>query len=243
MDEILIFNGKAGECFNPSLATAWFDCCEPIPEEKKPDGVENTENTIAAIEAITAVLEAIEAVTATIEAVTSALSVMGPLAIVGAVIALVAELLITGCPEEGFAVAQARGAEAAVYVGDYCVTEWIFGCYQSAKVFCTFESKLGRIIQEQGRPQIDRFLKREGPIGERGELILDEDGNTMVDWGTVSKPRCEGFRPIEFQALDFAKIDMSEYFDDVEEKAAEALDGAKQDFTDSIQNFYDGLDR
>ncbi|MFH1019100.1 MAG: conjugal transfer protein TraN [Pseudomonadota bacterium] len=52
-------------------------------------------------------------------------------------------------------------------------------------VYCLFNSRMGRIIQEQGRGQLQQFKP---------------DGN----WGSTGAPNCEGFRPEEFQMLDFS---------------------------------------
>ena len=44
------------------------------------------------------------------------------------------------------------------FIGDYCKEEWwLIGCVQRANVFCCFNSMLARIIQEQGRPQLQSF--------------------------------------------------------------------------------------
>ena len=50
---------------------------------------------------------------------------------------------------------------------------------------CNFNSKLARIINEQGRPQLNK------------------------GWGSASNPECKGFTPEEFQKLDFSKIDFA----------------------------------
>jgi conjugal transfer mating pair stabilization protein TraN len=63
---------------------------------------------------------------------------------------------------------------------------------------CCFNTKLGRIIQEQGRPQLKAF--------------------NAIGWGTPKNPYCRGFTE-EFQALDFSRMDLSEYYADVEARA------------------------
>jgi conjugal transfer mating pair stabilization protein TraN len=80
-------------------------------------------------------------------------------------------------------------------VGKYCTQRWKVGgssiCVQSKRVSCCFESKLSRIIHEQGRKQLTRFA-----------------GN---EWGTPENPDCYGFTADDFAALDFSKIDLSEW--------------------------------
>jgi len=76
-------------------------------------------------------------------------------------------------------------------VGSRCTMK-IFGqCLQEKKVFCCFDTILARIVQEQGRPQLGR------------------------GWGSAKSPDCRGFYVDEFAQIDFSKIDMSEYVDDI----------------------------
>ncbi|EKD40852.1 MAG: hypothetical protein ACD_74C00152G0011 [uncultured bacterium] len=125
------------------------------------------------------------------------------------------------CTEENATAVQAVAAGRAHYIGDYCKKKiTLIGCIQKAKMYCVFNSKFGRIIQEQGRPQLKKFAP---------------DGN----WGTPEAPNCEGFTPEEFQMLDFSKIDLSELFGDlnpisqinVESKIENAVGG----YIDKIQ--------
>ena len=94
------------------------------------------------------------------------------------------------------------------YVGSYCKESWpVVGCVQRAKVYCCFNSKLARIVHEQGRPQLKNFA------GSRKNMWGDpEDG-----------PKCRGFTPQEFQMLDFSRIDLSEWYADINAKAKETI--------------------
>ncbi len=92
---------------------------------------------------------------------------------------------------------QAILAGRAHYIGTYCKKDIEFiGCVQEAEVYFVFNSKLGRIIHEQGRIQLQEF-------------------NPNGNWGTARSPNCEGFTPEEFQMLDFSQIDLSEFFGDL----------------------------
>lgn len=96
------------------------------------------------------------------------------------------------CNEEAYEVALARDAGRTHYVGSYCKKKvFLIGCVQRAKVFCVFNSKMGRIIQEGCRPQLKDF----GPSG---------------GWGSAKSPNCVGLTPEQFQSCDFGKIDFSE---------------------------------
>lgn len=64
--------------------------------------------------------------------------------------------------------------------------------YQS---YCLFSSKLSRILVEQGRQQLG------------------------MGWGSARSPDCRGFTMDELGKLDFGKMDLSEYFADVVQKA------------------------
>jgi len=111
--------------------------------------------------------------------------------------------------------AEARYAKRTHFVGTHCVDSWpLVGCIQTAQVHCVFQSKLGRIIQEQGRTQLSTAIH---------------------SWGTADSPHCRGFTPEEFQSLDFSKMDLSEYFSDIKTKSDAAI---QQDMKTNAQNYY-----
>ena len=104
------------------------------------------------------------------------------------------------------------------YVDTYCAKSWpLIGCVQRKKTYCCFNSKLGRIIQEQGRPMLKSF----GPTG---------------DWGSGKHPNCRGFTPDEFQMLDFDRMDLSEWYGDIVTATQQQIGNTLQN---KIQNFYD----
>ncbi|MEW6682649.1 MAG: conjugal transfer protein TraN [Nitrospirota bacterium] len=78
-----------------------------------------------------------------------------------------------------------------VQIGTYCSRDvnLLFGsvCVEHTTSFCCFSSKLTRIIQEQGRPQL------------------------AIGWGSAQSPDCRGFTPEELQRINFQAIDFSEY--------------------------------
>ena len=75
------------------------------------------------------------------------------------------------------------------YVGTYCSKSFIV-CNTKAQSYCVFGSKLTRILQEQGRPQI---------------------GKT---WGTAKKPDCSGFTVDQFASLDLSVMNFAEIYQD-----------------------------
>jgi len=130
---------------------------------------------------------------------------------------LVEEMLFSGgCDQEDLETSIMSSSGRCHYVGSYCETEWpLVGCVQRAKGYCCFNSKLARIIHEQGRPQLENFK------------------NNL--WGTPEGPYCRGFTVAEFQMLDFSKIDLSEYFGEIQTKAQSEIVGTAQK---KIQDFY-----
>lgn len=104
---------------------------------------------------------------------------------------------LVACKEEEKKLAKLNDQERCHYVGEYCSKKLNLGftkiCVQWKKSHCCFNSKLARIINEQGRPQLAK------------------------GWGSAESPECKGFTPEEFQKLDFSKIDMSEFFGEIQQ--------------------------
>lgn len=101
------------------------------------------------------------------------------------------------------------------YVGSYCSKKVLGVCVTKKQVSCCFQSKLTRIIQEQGRPQL---------------------GKT---WGEPKKAVCEGFTVDEFSRLDLSQMDFSEIYSEFLE-AAKLPDELEMAGTiqAKIQNYY-----
>ncbi len=79
-------------------------------------------------------------------------------------------------------------------VGSVCTQQLLNACVKKQETYCCFKSILARIIQEQGRPQIGR------------------------SWGTPESPDCEGLRVAEVQAMDFSRMDFSEFYAEIKTK-------------------------
>jgi len=103
--------------------------------------------------------------------------------------------MLGSCTDIEIELAGDKRAKEAIYVGTMCTEWWSFGlgsvCAKNEDVYCTYNSQLARIIQQQGRPQLG------------------------LDWGTPEAPICEGFTLDEFAALDFQVMDFSEYFSNI----------------------------
>ncbi len=102
---------------------------------------------------------------------------------------------LISCSAEEKLLSQKKRAGTCHYIGEFCSRKIRLGfariCIQKKKSSCCFNSKLARIINEQGRPQLNK------------------------GWGSASNPECKGFTPEEFQKLDFSRIDMSEFVEDI----------------------------
>jgi hypothetical protein len=130
---------------------------------------------------------------------------------------LIQEFLLSGsCNQDDIETAMLDNSRMCHYLDTYCKKKWpLVGCVQEAKVFCCFNSKLARIVHEQGRPQLKTF----SPPWVFGDSSGD----------------CRGFTASEFQMLDFSKMDLSEYLGDIKTKAQGTIQNT---VTDKIQQYY-----
>lgn len=125
-------------------------------------------------------------------------------------IVVVVDYLSQGCSQQDMETGLLNGSGYCYQTGEYCKTSWpFFGCVQRARTYCCFNSKLARIIHQQGRPQ----LRSMPPLGSN---------------------ICRGFTPEEFQYLDFSKIDLSEYYGDLKTQSMSVIQGT---IGDRIQKF------
>ncbi|MGB9811555.1 MAG: conjugal transfer protein TraN, partial [Dictyoglomus turgidum] len=135
-----------------------------------------------------------------------AANILPPIGIALQVVQLFLSLFMARCDQQDILTSTLNESKYCHEVGEYCVKKWpLVGCVQKARGFCCFNSKLARIVHEQGRPQLQAFA----PNGA---------------WGDPKNPNCRGFRPEEFQALDFNKIDLSEYIEDIQKNIRQNLE-------------------
>ncbi len=109
-----------------------------------------------------------------------------------------------------------RNAGNTHYLGRYCSRKTLFGiCIRHSRAWCVFGSKLGRILQQQGRRQLG------------------------IGWGS-----CRGFTVAEIEGIDFARLDLSEFTQDLMDGSREpavSLPEAGQTQTimrDRVRDFY-----
>ena len=90
---------------------------------------------------------------------------------------------LANCSAEEQELAEERNGGNTHYLGKYCAKRTFFGvCIRRARAWCVFGSKLGRILQEQGRSQLG------------------------VGWGS-----CRGLSVAEIEGIDFERLDLSEF--------------------------------
>lgn len=94
-------------------------------------------------------------------------------------------LNLTHCRDEDKALGQAKLDYKAHYLGKYCSKRELGICIEHKRTYCVYDSKLARIIQEEGR------------LKQLGEGVI----------GTAENPNCSGLTPEELQRIDMGKID------------------------------------
>lgn len=259
---IIIFNGKASRCRPPGLSVGYINnCCESdeVMTEDTGNQIMTAASAIrtmwqlgqtayytyqmfsgamAATDAVAAVSTASEAVVAGVDAAATALEagatmaegmtsamteclagMINPATIAVAIVVMVVMKILFGggCDAGDIQTASQAKSKQCHYIGDYCERHIFSGCVQKAKSYCCFNSMMARIIHEQGRPQLTAF------------------GASGV-WGTPEAPNCRGFTPDEFQALDFARIDLSEYFGEIQRDLAVKVQNTQNKINQTIQN-------
>ena len=91
------------------------------------------------------------------------------------------------CSAEEIELAEERNAGNTHYLGRYCSKRTFFGvCIRRSRAWCVFGSRLGRILQQQGRSQLG------------------------IGWSS-----CRGLSVAEVEGIDFERLDLSEFTQDL----------------------------
>ena len=104
-------------------------------------------------------------------------------------------LVALGCDREEVLLHERDAQGLCAYVGTYCSEKFLGICLTKRKAYCCFESKLSRILQEQGRAQLPK------------------------PWDEPKEETCEGFTLDEFAQLDLSQMDFSEVYAEFTEAA------------------------
>lgn len=98
----------------------------------------------------------------------------------------------TSCNAEDVKTSMAKGQRLCHFVGTKCEKRVSgLGCVETSEKYVCFNSRLARIIHEQGRRQLNR------------------------GWGSPNNPDARGFTLEELERLDFSDMDLSEFTSDV----------------------------
>ena len=100
---------------------------------------------------------------------------------------------LANCSDDEMALGKAKQKRITVSVGEACNRKALGVCIQKKQVYCVFQGKLARIVQEQGR---------------RDQL--------HVGFGSGDSPDCRGISPEELQKIDFDPINFSDFYSDLQ---------------------------
>ncbi len=228
LDQMRIFSGFALDCRPPGAQTLFSNCCKNRGKIITDDGGGGL-GAAGTITGFTAVFSGMSAAYSAFSAGASASAAAGagassivsffsPVSLAGAaLIGLMVEFLNLGCDAQDMETGVLRGSGMCREIGEYCAVRLpLLGCIQKKRAHCCFNSKLARIIQEQGRPQLAAFVSQPSL------------------WGEPTAPQCRGFTPEEFQALDFSAMDLSEYFDALALSSDTQMQSIVQDAVDEF---------
>lgn len=98
---------------------------------------------------------------------------------------------LSSCKAKHKLLAENRKKDKCIRVGTYCSKKELGVCVKKKTSFCCYQSKLARIINEQGKRQLG------------------------LSFGTPEEPNCTGLTLDQLTKLDFSKIDLSELFQDL----------------------------
>ena len=106
------------------------------------------------------------------------------------VIAIVIYIVLSmmSCNEQESKLAMKEGAGLCHTIGNWCSSRTFGSCTEHTTGKCCFNSMLARIINEQGRNQVGKA------------------------WGPAESPDCSGFTVPQLQSLNFAAMDLSEFY-------------------------------
>ena len=118
------------------------------------------------------------------------------------------------CNTEEKEIGTGKETKLVVKVGSYCSKKVLGVCLQQKEGYCVFDSKLARIVQEQGR--------------------RDQLG---ISFGSGESPDCRGIKVAELQGIKFDHIDFSDFYDDLNSNIKlPDQDALNQRITSDIQN-------
>jgi conjugal transfer mating pair stabilization protein TraN len=184
---IEIFSGRALRCRPAGLLTTFSNCCRnrgTIVKDGMGSSLTSLSTKIAVAKGVLTGMKAAYTAFQAGASASAAASAAGHAIIVGIdptsiaidlAVNLVLEFLLSGCDQQDMETGILKGSGMCHEIGTWCSSKILGICIQKSVGNCCFNTKLGRIIQEQGRPQLKSF--------------------DAVGWGTPQAPYCRGFTP------------------------------------------------
>lgn len=124
------------------------------------------------------------------------------------------DISLASCSEGEKLLAEKQAAGLCIYVGTFCSSKFLGICMELKNSYCCFTSKLGRIINVQGRSQLG------------------------LGWGDPKSPACQGLTVSQIQALDFSQLDLSELYQDIQVNVRSPEESTNS-ITQRLQDFYE----
>ena len=136
-------------------------------------------------------------------------------------IAMMALQAWLSCEQPEVLTAMKREANLCHYVGSYCGSKVLGACVKKIESQCCYVSKLAKIINVGGKSQL------------------------KMSWGTPENPSCDGFSAQELEQLDFSKLDLEEFYQEIYAKmenlnkqSATTINKSKENISNG-DNYYD----
>ena len=100
---------------------------------------------------------------------------------------------LLSCDQAEQILAMKKDSRLCRSVGSYCSAKvpLLGTCLETTQRFCCFNSRLARVLNEQGRAQLGR------------------------GWGSARSPDCAGFSLAQLQSLDFSRMDLTEFYAEI----------------------------
>lgn len=114
------------------------------------------------------------------------------------------------CDSEEKALGKAKSRNLTIYVGSYCSNKVLGVCLQKKEAYCVFDSKLAKIVQEQGR-----------------------GGQLRIGFGSAKNSDCRGITVDELQAINFDRLNFADFYSDLESGSDIPAD---QELIDRVKN-------
>jgi conjugal transfer mating pair stabilization protein TraN len=100
-------------------------------------------------------------------------------------------LNLASCDKVEQTLADLRAKKRCIQVGTYCAEKKLGVCIRKKTTFCCYDTKLARIVQEQGKRQLG------------------------LGFGDPKQPQCQGLSIEQLAQLDFSSIDFSDMLADI----------------------------